>query len=143
MGAASFLSARIMETWTHGQDVVDAARGAGVAVDRPDTDRLRHVAELGVRTRGWSYLVRGLEPPPGPVSVELVAPSGARWTWGPADAADTVRGPAVDFCLVVTQRRHLLDTDLDVSGRLASEWMAIAQAFAGTATTGPAPSAGT
>jgi uncharacterized protein (TIGR03084 family) len=65
------------------------------------------------------------------VRVELRAPSGEVWAFGPEDASDTVRGPAVDFCLAVTQRRHLDDLDLDVQGPVASEWLSIAQAFAG------------
>jgi uncharacterized protein (TIGR03084 family) len=130
MGAMSFATARLMETWAHGQDVVDA-----VDADRPATDRLRHIADLGVRTRGFSYAVRGLDRPAGDVRVELAAPGGAVWEWGDPAAADRVRGPALDFCLVVTQRRHPADTDLVVEGSAAQEWMGIAQAFAG----GPGP----
>lgn len=134
MSATSFLTARLMECWAHGQDVVDA-----VGATRPDTDRLRHVAQLGVITRGWSYLVRGETPPDVPVRVELDAPSGRRWDWGPADAADRISGPAGDFCRVVTQRRHPADTELTVEGPAAADWLAKAQAFAGQPTTGPAP----
>jgi len=135
MSATSFLTARLMECWAHGHDVVDAVAG-----ERPDTDRLRHIAQLGVITRGWSYVVRGEAPPDTPVRVELDAPSGAVWEWGPADAADRVSGPAGDFCRVVTQRRHVTDTALTVTGPAAYDWMAKAQAFAGAPTTGPAPS---
>jgi hypothetical protein len=45
----------------------------------------------------------------------------------------------MDFCLVVTQRRHPDDTDLAIEGPLAEEWMAIAQAFAGPPGKGRAP----
>jgi uncharacterized protein (TIGR03084 family) len=130
MSARSFATARLMETWSHGWDVAEA-------LGRPDppTDRLRHVAHLGVVTRGWSYAVRGRPVPEEPVRVELQAPSGAAWTWGPDEVADVVRGPALDFCLAVTQRRPVDATDLEVIGPLAREWMAIAQAFAGVATT--------
>ena len=79
----------------------------------------------------------GLEVPAEDVRVELTAPSGAVWTWGPAEAADSIVGPAEDFCLVVTQRRHVDDTALVTNGGLAREWMEIAQAFAGPATAGP------
>lgn len=137
MGAKSFLTARLMETWAHGQDVVDAAEDAGVPAGRPPTDRLRHIAQLGVITRGWSYLNRGMTVPDGDVRVELAAPSGDTWAWGPEAASDTVRGPAEDFCLVVTQRRHPHDTDLVVEGDVARDWMVHAQAFAGGATDGP------
>ena len=135
MGAKSFLTARLMETWAHGQDVVDS-----IGASRPPTDRLRHIAQLGFITRGWSYVNRGLAPPESAVFVELAAPSGAAWTWGPVEAADRVGGPAEDFCLVVTQRRHLDDTALHVEGENAREWLLFAQAFAGPATDGPPPS---
>jgi len=134
MGSKSFLTARLMEVWAHGQDVCDA-----VGAHRPPTDRLRHIAQLGVITRGWSYLVRGETPPDEPVRVTLTAPSGATWTWGPDDADACIDGPAEDFCLVVTQRRHLADTALEVTGDAALDWMSKAQAFAGSATTGPPP----
>ncbi len=126
MSAASFATARLMEHWAHGQDVLDA-----VGLVRPATDRLHHVAHLGVITRGWSYTVRGRVAPEAPVRVELAAPSGGTWTWGPEDAEDVVRGDAEDFCLVVTQRRHRQDTGIETVGPLAAEWMSIAQCFAG------------
>jgi uncharacterized protein (TIGR03084 family) len=119
---------------SHGLDVVDA-----VGADRPDTDRLRHVAYLGVRTRPYSYNVRGKQPPDTPVRVELSSPSGETWVLGDADAADVIRGTATDFCRVVTQRRHLSDTNLEISGPAAEEWMTIAQAFAGPAGQGRRP----
>lgn len=132
MGGKSFLTARLMEAWAHGQDVVDAVDG-----DRPPTDRLRHVAQLGVITRKWSYANRRMSAPDVDVDVILEAPSGATWTWGLGDAADSVRGPAVDFCLVVTQRRHADDTALEMVGDAARDWMVQAQAFAGPPTNGP------
>jgi uncharacterized protein (TIGR03084 family) len=136
MGAKSFLTARLMECWAHGQDVVDA-----VGADRPPTDRLRHVAQLGFITRGWSYVNRGLDQPASDVRVELTSPSGQTWTYGSDGAADRVTGPALDFCLVVTQRRHVDDTALDVTGDIARDWLEKAQAFAGGPTDGPAPRA--
>jgi len=139
MSAKSFLTARLMETWAHGQDVVDASHELGVDAERPATDRLRHIAQLGVITRGWSYANRGLEVPAGEVRMELHAPSGDVWTWGPEDAPDRIVGPAEDFCLVVTQRRHPHDTRLEVTGDVARDWMVHAQAFAGAATDGPPP----
>jgi len=138
MGALSFLSARLMETWAHGQDVADA-----LGVVRVPTARLRHVAHLGVRARPFSYAVRGRTVPEGSVFVSLDAPDGhgARWTWG-EEGPDAVRGSAEEFCLVVTQRRNLADTALVVEGPLAEDWMAIAQAFAGPPGPGRPPRAG-
>jgi uncharacterized protein (TIGR03084 family) len=131
MGVLSFVSARLMETWAHGHDIADA-----LGYERRPTDRLRHVAHLGVRTRPFSYAVHGRATPSGCIDVSLTAPSGEIWSWkvGSSDASDvlgTIRGPALDFCLVVTQRRHVEDTSLAVDGGPAVEWMSIAQAFAG------------
>jgi uncharacterized protein (TIGR03084 family) len=134
MSARSFLSARLMETWAHGQDIVDA-----VGTSRAASDRLRHVALLGVLTRGWSYHNRGLDVPAQPVVVVLDAPSGDRWTFGDPGAADRVEGSAEDFCLVVTQRRHVDDTELETVGDAARDWLVRAQAFAGPPTAGPPP----
>lgn len=134
MSPATFLTARLMETWSHGQDVVDAT-----GRHREDSDRLRHVATLGVRTRGFSYRVRGKEPPADPVRVELVLPSGAAWTDGLEEASSRISGTARDFCLVVTQRRHVEDTALVVHGGAAAEWMRLAQAFAGPPGAGRPP----
>jgi uncharacterized protein (TIGR03084 family) len=125
MGALSFVSARLMETWAHGEDVADA-----LGVQRVPTERLRHIAHLGVRTRPYSYAVRGIEPPPSPVDVALTGPADELWAWGDS-GGDCVRGSALEFCLVVTQRRNISDTGLVVEGEAAAEWMAIAQAFAG------------
>jgi uncharacterized protein (TIGR03084 family) len=148
MSAASSLTARLMETWAHTQDIADA-----LGVTREPTGRLRHVAHIGIGARAYSYAVRGQPLPPVPVRVELVPPSGgeplagepsgssepaggAAWTWGPANAPDRITGPALDFCLLVTQRRHRDDLALDIEGPAAAEWMTIAQAFAGAAGTG-------
>ena len=135
MSASSSATARLMETWAHGRDVYEA-----LGVAQPVTARLRHVAELGVRTRGWSYVARGLTPSEAPVRVELTAPDGTQWTWGDASAPDGVRGRALDFCLVTTQRLNPADTALEITGEHAKEWMSITQAFAGQPTDQRAPS---
>ncbi|MBW0104052.1 TIGR03084 family metal-binding protein [Pseudonocardia sp. KRD291] len=131
MSAASSLTARIMETWAHGQDVADT-----VGVARAPSPRLRHVAHIGIGARRYSYAVNERALPEAPIRVELAAPDGSAWTWGPDDAPDRVTGTALDFCLAVTQRRHRDDTSLTITGPAATEWMTIAQAFAGDAGTG-------
>ncbi len=136
MGAKSFVTARLMETWAHGQDVVDTS-----GASRPVTDRLAHIVRLGFITRGWTYMNRGEELPGGDIRLELTAPSGAVWRHGHDTAPEVVSGPALDFCLVVTQRRHVDDTSLDISGGAARDWLVKAQAFAGPPTDGPRPSA--
>lgn len=133
MGSKSFLTARLMETWAHGQDIAQAA-GARL----PASNRLRHIARLGFITRKWSYQNRGREAPQEPVLVTLAAPDGETWMFGPEDAPEQVTGSAEDFCLVVTQRIHPDDTALQATPQ-ARDWLLIAQAFAGPPTTGPAP----
>ena len=126
MSALSFMTARLMETWSHGLDVVDV-----VGLARPDTDRLRHVVLLGIRTRSFSYANRGLPADETPIYLELTSPSGATWRYGEPTADNRITGSAGDFCRVVTQRRHPADTGLRVAGLSAEEWMRLAQAFAG------------
>jgi uncharacterized protein (TIGR03084 family) len=126
MSLTSSVTARLMETWAHGQDVADA-----VGVVRQPTVRLRHVCHLGVATRGFSFRLRRLPAPAADVAVELSAPDGALWTWGSTSDGQRVSGPALDFCLLVTQRRHLADTSLVTEGEVAAKWLRIAQAYAG------------
>ncbi|MET7770412.1 TIGR03084 family metal-binding protein [Nocardia sp. NPDC005366] len=133
MSPASMVTARVMETWAHGQDVADA-----LGAQREPTARLRNIAHIGVRTRNFAYTVRGTTPPAEEFRVELTAPDGDIWAWGPADAAQRISGPAQDFCLLVTQRRHRDDLALEAIGPDAADWLTIAQAFAGPAGTGRA-----
>lgn len=134
MSIFSFTAARLMEHWSHGLDILDT-----VGVQPVDTDRLRHIAHLGYLTRDFSYRNRGMEPPGTRLFVELVAPSGAVWTWGSADAPDRIYGTAGDFCRVVTHHIHWSDTSLRIEGEHAQEFLTIAQAFAGPPGRGSKP----
>lgn len=134
MSAASSVTARIMETWGHGQDIADA-----LGIVREPSGRLRHVAHIGVRALPFSYLANGLDVPAEPIRVELTAPNDELWTWGPADTANRVTGPALDFCLLVVQRRHREDTAVEATGAVANRWLDIAQAFAGPPGAGRQP----
>ncbi|CAJ1511248.1 TIGR03084 family metal-binding protein [[Mycobacterium] burgundiense] len=126
MSAASMATARLMETWAHGLDVADA-----LGVQREPTARLKSIAHIGVRTRDYAYAVHGETPPGAPFHVELRAPDGDTWTWGPPDAAQRVTGSAADFCALVTQRRPRRELDVVAHGPDAEHWLTIAQAFAG------------
>jgi uncharacterized protein (TIGR03084 family) len=126
MSAASMATARLMETWAHGLDVADA-----IGVKRPATARLRSIAHIGVRTRDFAFAINGLDAPADPFRVELAAPDGTVWTWGPEDAAQRVTGSAEHFCLLVTQRRPPSTLDVAAEGDDAQKWLTIAQAFAG------------
>ncbi|HEX3647310.1 MAG TPA: TIGR03084 family metal-binding protein [Pseudonocardiaceae bacterium] len=134
MSAPSMATARLMETWAHGQDVADA-----LGVHRVPTARLRNVAHIGVRTVAFAFAVHGMTAPPAPFRVELTGPDGELWTWGSDDAADHVTGPALDFCLLVTQRRHRDDLAVTATGEWATRWVPIAQAFAGPPGSGRQP----
>lgn len=135
MSARSFATARLMETWAHGQDVWDVARRR-----RPASDRLRHIAHIGVTTFGWSFVNRKRPVPAVVPYVDLQAPQGhERWTWGDPASPERVTGSALDFCLLVTQRRNLADTGLVFTDGAAREWLSIAQCFAGEPADAPAP----
>jgi uncharacterized protein (TIGR03084 family) len=126
MSAASMATARLMEVWAHGLDIADA-----LGVVPEPTDRLKSIAHLGVRTRDFAYQVNEQIPPADDFRVDLTAPDGSTWSWGPDDATERVAGPALDFCLLVTQRRNRADLDIRTTGDNAAHWVTIAQCFAG------------
>lgn len=132
MGARSFASARLMETWAHGQDIWDLMKR-----QRPATARLKHIAHLGVTTFKWTFVNRQQPVPEVPPHVVLSAPDGDTWAWNPASDSHWVQGSASDFCLLVTQRRHLNDTALRYQGEGVKNWLLLAQCFAGPPADGP------
>ncbi|MGW7385906.1 TIGR03084 family metal-binding protein [Streptomyces sp. NPDC054794] len=134
MSAASMATGRIMETWAHGQDVADT-----LGVVRAPTDRLKHVVRIGVRARDFAFGAHGLPAPAEEFRVEILGPSGDTWTYGPEDAPQRVTGPALDFCLLVTQRAHRADLAVRAEGPDADRWLDIAQAFAGPPGGGRSP----
>ncbi len=136
MGVRMFTTARQMETWAHGQAIHDL-----MGVQRQPTDRLRNIAEIGVRTYGWTFANRG-QPVPGPAPfVRLTAPAGTIWEWNDPAPDNAVQGSALDFCQVVTQVRNIADTALVVTGEPARIWMTLAQCFAGPPEDPPPPGA--
>jgi uncharacterized protein (TIGR03084 family) len=134
MSVRSSITARLMETWAHGQAIYDL-----LGLVRQNTDRIRNIAVLGVNTYGWTFQLRGREAPEPVPFVALTAPSGAIWTFGAESAVERIDGLAEEFCQVVTQTRNVADTTLRVTGPNATAWMAIAQCFAGHAEDPPPP----
>ncbi len=134
MGALSFATARLMETWSHTQDIFDT-----LGIKRKNNARLKHVAHMGVATFAWSFIIRNHPVPDINLRVKLTGPSGELWKWGKTDSEEWVRGNAEEFCLVVTQRRNLEDTRLKYQGKNAGKWLAMAQAFAGGVQEPPLP----
>lgn len=126
LDAATVLAARIAETWAHGWDIAACLGASWVA-----TERLRHVAELGIRSLGSSFETLGRPVPTVPVRIELAAPGGELWTWGREEARDRVLGSAEDLCLVLTGRRAVSEVALRVTGVVVAEWLAIARAYPG------------
>jgi uncharacterized protein (TIGR03084 family) len=134
MSVLSSITARLMETWAHGQAVYDL-----LGEERGYTDRIKNVAVIGINTFGWTFANRGLAVPADRPYVRLTAPSGATWEWNQPDQKNTVEGGAIEFCQVVTQTRNLADTRLKVIGKTANAWMTIAQCFAGPPEDPPLP----
>jgi uncharacterized protein (TIGR03084 family) len=134
MTVPSFAAARQMENWAHSQAIYDV-----LGLDRAPTDRLHPIATLGVKTFKWAYVNRNAPVPDVLPQVRLAAPSGASWVWNEDTGSDVIEGTALDFCQVVTQVRNVADTTLRVRGPVATQWMAIAQCFAGAPSDPPAP----
>jgi len=133
MSAHDSLIARQMETWAHGQAVFDV-----LGMVRRDTDRIKNIAHLGVKTYSWTFKVRQLGVPKPKPFVRLSAPSGAIWDWNQEQDENYVKGSATEFCQVATQTRNIADTALEVVGDAAHLWMSNAQCFAGGPETPPA-----
>ncbi len=134
MSARSSISARLMETWSHAQEIYDL-----LGVERVNRDLIKSIAVMGMNTFGWTFINRKEDVPEPVPHVRLTAPSGAIWEWNPENATDRIEGDAAEFCQVVTQTRNVADTNLKVTGDIATRWMSVAQCFAGPARNPPAP----
>ena len=134
MSVRSSISARLMETWAHGQAVYDL-----LGKERVETDRIKNIVVMGVNTFPWTFQNRGLEVPANMPYLRLSAPSGATWEWNEPNEENVIEGSATEFCQVVTQVRHVADTNLKPNGEIAKRWMSIAQCFAGAPEDAPAP----
>jgi enediyne biosynthesis protein E11 len=128
------VSAGIMELFGHGQDIADTL---GVRPVR--TDGLQHLVLFATLTWDFGYQARGLPTPDVQFRYEITSPSGALWTYGPEDSPERIAGPAEDFCLLVTRRRHHADLDVTATGPEATRWLTIAQAYRGPAGDGRQP----
>lgn len=134
MSVRSSITARLMETWAHAQEIYDL-----LGLVRQNTDRIRNIVVLGVNTYGWTFRNRGEDPPIPTPHLRLTAPSGEIWTYNEPSELELIDGDAEAFCQVVTQVRNIADTELRVQGPNAIEWMSKAQCFAGGPQSPPAP----
>ncbi|MEV4516539.1 TIGR03084 family metal-binding protein [Dactylosporangium sp. NPDC049525] len=131
---AVLCAAGMTELFAHGQDIADA-----LGVERQRTDRIKRIVGFVVHTWEFGYQANNLTPPAEQFRFEVIAPSGAVWKYGPADATQAVIGSAVDLCLLATRRRHHSDLGLVGFGADASTWLELAQAYRGPAGKGRAP----
>ncbi len=134
MSVRSSITARLMESWAHGQAIYDM-----LGIERIDTDRIRNIAVLTINTFGWSFANRDLPVPDTLPQIRLTAPSGAIWEWHPQSPDGLIEGSATQFCQVAAQTRHIEDTELRISGDIATRWMGIIQCFAGPPEEPPRP----
>ena len=134
MSARSFISARQMEVWAHGQEVFDS-----LGLQRQEQDRIKNIAHLGVTAYDWTFINRKLPIPEPAPHLRLTAPSGEIWEWNEPNDEECLEGSAVEFCQVVTQVRNVADTSLSITGQNAGRWMEMAQCFAGPPEDPPAP----
>jgi len=133
MGVRMFATARQMETWAHGQALYDL-----LGVNREDTDRIKNIVVIGVKTFAFAHKNRGLNVPDTVPTLRLVAPSDDIWDFEGEGAGGMISGSAVEFAQVVTQTRNIADTNLTLEGNVAQNWMQIAQCFAGAPENPPA-----
>ena len=114
MSSMSFATARLMETWAHGQDIVD-----GLGVERAPTMRLRHVADIGVRTPVRVHGTGIAVPTRRARRRALDTRRLVRWLRGAGVSRPPTQctGRRLTFCLVVTRQSNPADVALDVDGR--------------------------
>lgn len=133
MSVLSSITARLMETWSHGQAVYDL-----LGAERQDKDHIKNIVVMGNNTFGWTFINRGEEVPEDKPFLKLTAPSGAIWEFNDPSDSNYVEGLASEFCQIVTQTRNVKDTGIKAVGDVATKWMEVAQCFAGPARTPPA-----
>jgi uncharacterized protein (TIGR03084 family) len=106
---ATLATTRLAEHWAHTLDITGP-----LSIPYPDTVRLWHIVRLAHRTLPYAFAVAGEQPDP--VRVELTAPDGATWQFGPPDAPSTINGPAGAFCRVGAQRLAPEESGLTTTG---------------------------
>jgi len=134
MSVISSISARHMETWAHSQAIYDS-----LGKIRENNDRILNIVIIGNNTFNWTYKINNKEIPINRPYLKLIAPSGKIWEFNDPENLDKIEGLAEEFCQVVTQVRNIKDLNLKLNGKTASEWMSIAQCFAGKASSPPKP----
>ncbi len=126
MSARSSITARQMETWSHGHEVFDR-----LGKKRKEGDHIKNIVHLGVSTFEWTFINRKIPLPESKPFILLKLPSSAEISYFDQNDNNFIKGSAIEFCQVVTQVRNISDTNLNVTGENATTWMRYAQCFAG------------
>jgi uncharacterized protein (TIGR03084 family) len=140
LGARTFSTMRLMETWAHGLDIKAAILGRiepfpedDLDEDEEDpladTDRMRHIAWLGQRALPFAFEQSGEQFPAEGIRVELMGPKYAAWRFGPEDTDQVIKGMAGDWCRVVVRRQDASTTGLKAVGDFAEVALKVAKAY--------------
>ncbi len=140
MGARTFATLRLMETWAHGLDIKAAILGRitplaeeeleeGAEDPLADTPRLRHVAWLAQRTLRFAFAEAGEEFPTQGIRVEVMGPRYQAWRFGPEETDQVVRGKAGEWCRVAVRRQRAEETGLKALGRYAETALRVVRAY--------------
>lgn len=124
MAARTLATTRLSETWIHAGDIA-----FGLGIEPSATGRLWHVARLAHRTIPYAFEAAGARPT-GAIAFDLVAPDGARWSFGDPQAPTVVSGPALQLCEVAGQRAGAADTELRGEGPDAALTLELVRTFA-------------
>lgn len=112
IGARSFATARLTETWAYGLDVQAIAN-----IEAEDTARIRHVARFSWQSLPYAFKRAGHVYVP--IRLEVIGPGYAKWVHGPEDSDQRIKGAAGEWCRVATRRMVVGDTSLHAEGEVA------------------------
>ena len=125
LSVQTLTATRLAETWIHAGDVADAVEVPGCP-----TDRLWHVARLAWRTLPYAFERAGHQLA-GLVAMRLRSPTGEPWLLRPdAEPSTTIRGDALELCLVAARRLDPTATALDGDGPDAAAVLELIRTYA-------------
>jgi uncharacterized protein (TIGR03084 family) len=125
LSVRTLATTRLAETWIHTGDVATALGRA-----HPPSDRLRPIARLAWRTLPYAFERAG-RTLTGPVAFELRGPSGDEWSFVPDEQpSTTIRGDAVELCMVAARRVLSHETALVGEGPDADAVLELVRTYA-------------
>ena len=125
LAARTLATTRLAEAWIHTGDVADA-----LGVVRIPGARLQLIARLAWRTLPYAFARAGRKLS-GPVAFVLAGPLGERWDFVPdPEPLTTIRGDALDLCLVAGRRADPAETGLTGEGPDAHAVLELVRTYA-------------